>query len=198
LPTDTLLLPSPKETFDLFNTNVLGILNATRAVLPYMRQQRSGNIALFGSVGSWRGGAAAGMYCATKWAVSGLAESLRLEVAPFGIGVCVIEPGYFRTGFLNAGARVFTEQRIKDYDESAVGQVRAFLDKADNNQPGNLELGVKVIVDVFSLTTVKEVPLRLVLGSDARESISGKCTEKLKYLEDEKEVIDGTDYPKGE
>ena len=128
---------------------LLGILNATRAVLPYMRQQRSGNIALFGSVGSWHGGAAAGMYCATKWAVSGLAESLRLEVEPFGIGVCVVEPGYFRTGFLNAGARVFTEQRIKDYDESAVGQVRAFLDKADNNQPGNLELGVKVIVDVF-------------------------------------------------
>jgi NAD(P)-dependent dehydrogenase (short-subunit alcohol dehydrogenase family) len=133
---------SPKETFDLFNTNVLGILNATRAVLPY--------IALFGSVGSWRGGPAAGIYCATKWAVSGLAESLRAEVAPFGIGVCVVEPGYFRTGFLNAGARVFTEQRIKDYDESAVGQVREFLNKADNNQPGNLELGVKVIVDVFS------------------------------------------------
>jgi hypothetical protein len=45
---------------------------------------------------------------------------------------------------------------------------------------------------------VKEVPLRLVLGSDARESIAGKCTETLKYLEDEKEVIDGTDYPKGD
>ena len=182
----------------MFNTNVLGILNATRAVLPYMRQQRSGNIALFGSVGSWHGGPAAGMYCATKWAVSGLAESLRLEVAPFGIGVCVVEPGYFRTGFLNAGARVFTERRIKDYDESAVGQVRAFLDKADNNQPGNLELGVKVIVDVFSLTTVKEVPLRLVLGSDARASIAEKCNSTLEYLEKDKEVIDGTDYPKGE
>ena len=138
------------------------------------------------------------MYCATKWAVSGLAESLRLEVEPFGIGVSVVEPGYFRTGFLNAGARVFTEQRIKDYDESTVGQVREFLNKADNNQPGNLELGVKVIVDVFSLKTVKEVPLRLVLGSDAREAIAEKCTSTLKYLEEDKEVIDGTDYRKGE
>ena len=163
-----------------------------------MRQQRSGNIALFGSVGSWHGGPAAGLYCATKWAVSGLAESLRLEVAPFGIGVCVVEPGYFRTGFLNAGARVFTARRIKDYDESAVGQVRAVWDKANNNQPGNLELGVNVIVDVFSLTTVKEVPLRLVLGSDARASIAEKCNSTLEYLEKDKEVIDGTDYPKGE
>lgn len=163
-----------------------------------MRQQRSGNIALFGSVGSWHGGPAAGLYCATKWAVSGLAESLRPEVAPFGIGVCVIEPGYFRTGFLNAGARVKTEQRIKDYDESAVGQVRAFLDQADNNQPGKLELGVKVIVDVFSLKNVEEVPIRLVLGSDARATIKEKCESTLEYLEREKGVIDGTDYPKGE
>jgi len=163
-----------------------------------MRQQRSGQIALFGSVGSWHGGPAAGLYCATKWAISGLAESLRLEVAPFGIGVCVIEPGYFRTGFLNAGARVQTQQRIKDYDESAVGQMRAFLDQADNNQPGDLEKGVKVIVDVFSLTTVEEVPLRLVLGSDARAAIGEKCTSTLKYLEEEKDVIDSTDYAKGE
>lgn len=163
-----------------------------------MRQQRSGQVALFGSVGSWHGGPAAGLYCATKWAVSGLVESLRPEVAPFGIGVCVIEPGYFRTGFLNAGARVKTEQRIKDYDESAVGEVRAFLDQADNNQPGKLELGVKVIVDVFSLTTVEEVPLRLVLGSDARAAIKEKCESTLEYLEREKGVIDGTDYPKGE
>ena len=101
-----------------------------------MRQQRDGTIALFGSVGSWRGGPAAGLYCATKWAISGLAESLRAEVVPFNIGVSVIEPGYFRTGFLNAGARVQTEKRIGDYDMSAVGEVRAFLNKADNQQPG--------------------------------------------------------------
>jgi NAD(P)-dependent dehydrogenase (short-subunit alcohol dehydrogenase family) len=163
-----------------------------------MRQQRSGQIALFGSVGSWHGGPAAGLYCATKWAVSGLAESLRLEVASFGIGVCVVEPGYFRTGFLNAGARVQTKRRIGDYDESAVGQVRAFLEEVDNQQPGKLELGVRVIVDVFSLATVKEVPVRLVLGSDARASIAEKCESTLRYLEEEKGVIDSTDYPKGE
>lgn len=182
----------------MFNVNVLGILNATRAVLPYMRKQRSGDIALFGSIGSWRGGPAAGLYCATKWAVSGVAESLRTEVADFGIGVCVIEPGYFRTGFLNAGNRVFTQQRIQDYSDTAVGKTRAILDQYDNKQPGDLAKGVKVIVDVFSHKTVEEVPLRLVLGSDARAGIEDKCNSTLKYLSEEKDVIDGTDYPKGE
>lgn len=101
-----------------------------------MRTQRSGTIALFGSLGSWHGGPAAGLYCATKWAVSGLAESLRAEMASFNVAVCAIEPGYFRTGFLNPGARVQTQTRIKDYDDSAVGQVRAALEQTDNNQPG--------------------------------------------------------------
>lgn len=189
---------SAKETFDLFNTNVLGLINTTRAFLPYMRKQRSGAIALFGSVGSWHGGPAAGMYCATKWAVSGLAESLRAELAAFGISVCAIEPGYFRTGFLNPGARVQTQQRIKDYDESVVGEMRAMLEKVNDNQPGDLGKGAKVIVDVFSLTTVKEVPLRLVLGSDARQAIEAKCDSTLAYLKENQASIDGTDYPEGE
>jgi NADP-dependent 3-hydroxy acid dehydrogenase YdfG len=73
----TTYISSPKETFDQFNVNVFGILNVARAVLPYMRQQRSGVIAMFGSLVSWHGYAAAGIYCSTKWAISGLAESLR-------------------------------------------------------------------------------------------------------------------------
>jgi NAD(P)-dependent dehydrogenase (short-subunit alcohol dehydrogenase family) len=191
---------SPKETFDCFNTNVLGLLNATRAILPYMRAQRSGTIALFGSLGSWSGAPGAGVYCATKWAVSGLAESLRLDVAEFGIGVCVIEPGYFRTGFLNAGARVSTERRIEDYEGGAVGKTRAMLDQYDEKQPGDLEKGAKVIVDVFSREDGEGggVPLRLVLGSDCRGVIEEKCRSTLEYLEKNKEVIDGTDYAEGE
>jgi NAD(P)-dependent dehydrogenase (short-subunit alcohol dehydrogenase family) len=186
---------SPKETFDCFNTNVLGLLNATRAILPYMRAQRSGTIALFGSLGSWSGAPGAGVYCATKWAVSGLAESLRLDVADFGIGVCVIEPGYFRTGFLNAGARVSTERRIEDYEGSAVGKTRAMLDQYDTKQPGDLEKGARVIVDVFSREDgAGGVPLRLVLGSDCRAVIEEKCKSTLEYLEKNQEVIDGTDY----
>jgi NAD(P)-dependent dehydrogenase (short-subunit alcohol dehydrogenase family) len=193
--TARLLFSSPQETYDCFNTNVLGLLNATRAILPYMRAQRSGTVALFGSSGSWSGAPGAGIYCATKWAVSGLAESLRLEVADLGIGVCVIEPGYFRTGFLNSGARVKTERRIGDYDASAVGKTREMLDAYDAKQPGDLVKGARVIVDCFS--RLEEVPLRLVLGSDCRAVIEGKCRATLEYLDKNKEEIDGTDYEVG-
>lgn len=189
---------SPKETYHCFNTNVLGLLNATRAILPHMRAQRSGTIALFGSLGSWSGAPGAGIYCATKWAVSGLAESLRLEVADFGIEVCVVEPGYFRTGFLNSRARVRTERRIGDYGGSAVGKTRAMLDAYDEKQPGDLVKGARVIVDVLERGDGEGgVPVRLVLGSDCRAVIEGKCKSTLEYLENNKEEIDGTDYEVG-
>lgn len=187
---------SHQETYDQFNVNVFGVVNLTRAVLPHMRHQKSGTIAHFGSLGSWRGGPAAGIYCATKWAITGFTESLREEVAPFNIEVVSIEPGYFRSGFLNPGARFSTKERIKDYDDTAVGAVRAALEKTDNNQPGNVELGCKVCVDV--LTSGKPVPIRLVLGSDAQAVIRKKCEETLALLDEQKEMSCSTDYPKGQ
>jgi len=172
-----------------------------------MRRQRSGTIALFGSLGSWTGAAGAGIYCATKWAVSGLAESLRLELADFNVGVCVVEPGYFRTGFLKPGARVAVEGRIGDYygdggdgDEgTAVGKMRGLLEAYDGKQAGDLGKGARVVVDVLSRGGgAGTVPVRLVLGSDCRAAIEGKCRSTLEYLERERGVIDGTDYDEGE
>lgn len=183
----------------MFNTNVFGVLNVTRVVIPYLRSQRSGTIGLFGSLGSWRGGPTAGMYCATKWAVSALSETLRAELESFGIEVTAIEPGYFRTGFLNPGARVKTEAQLDEvYGETAVGQTKRIFDQVDNNQPGDVVKGSKVIVDVLSKTEGKEIPIRLVLGSDCRAGIQSKCEDTLALLEEWKEVIDSTDYPKGQ
>jgi NADP-dependent 3-hydroxy acid dehydrogenase YdfG len=191
---------SPEETFAHFNTNVFGALNVTRAVLPYMRARRSGVIALFGSLGSWRSGAGFALYCGTKWACSGIAEGLRPEVEPFGITALVIEPGYFRTGFLNPGARVSTQTRIKDYDDSAVGQARGVLDQTDNKQRGNVEAGAKVVVDTLTRSGVaegREIPLRLVLGSDAEGVIREKCESTVGLLDEWKDVVRSTDYADG-
>ncbi len=88
-------------------------MNVTRAVLPYMRAQKSGAIAHFGSSESWSGAPAGSLYCVTKWAMSGVTESLKPRVAPFGIDVTMSEPVYFRTGFSNAGARVQSLVRLK-------------------------------------------------------------------------------------
>ncbi|EPE33312.1 NAD(P)-binding Rossmann-fold containing protein [Glarea lozoyensis ATCC 20868] len=190
---------SPKESFDVFNTNVFGTLNVTRAVLPYMRTQRSGVIALFGSLGSWTGGPAFGLYAGTKWACSGLAESLKPEVAPFGIDVTVIEPGYFRSGFLNPGARILSAERIQEYEESAVGYVRGMLQETDGKQPGDVKKGCDVIVDVLTKRGVaegREIPLRLVLGTDCQAAIREKLESTAKLLDDWQEIGASTDYPK--
>jgi NAD(P)-dependent dehydrogenase (short-subunit alcohol dehydrogenase family) len=191
----------PKETYDQFNTNVFGTLNVTRVITPYMREQHSGLIATFGSLGSWRSGPAFGLYAATKWACSAIGEGLRTELAPFGINALVIEPGYFRSNFLNADARIRSEKRIEAYDATAVGQVRRTLDQVNNNQPGDVARGCKVIVDVLTQDGVakgKEIPLRLCLGSDIDATIRGKIQETEKLLDEWHDVIFSTDYPKGE
>jgi NADP-dependent 3-hydroxy acid dehydrogenase YdfG len=188
---------TPEQTFDNFNTNVFGMLNVTRAVLPYMRKQRSGVIAGFGSLGSWRGGAGGGIYGATKWACSGLMESLRPEIEPFGISATVIEPGYFRSGFLNPGAKISTAI-IQDYEDTVVGAQRRLFATVDNKQPGNVGKGAEVIVDVLTKTGCaggREIPMRLVLGSDCQKVIRGKLASTAELLDEWKDISDSTDYP---
>src|ERR1700755_696194 len=92
---------SAAETERLFGTNVFGLLGVTRAVLPHMRRQRSGHIINVSSVGGYTGYPRWGVYGATKFAVEGLTEALAAEVAPLGIKVTVVEPGFFRTDFLD-------------------------------------------------------------------------------------------------
>lgn len=98
---------SSQELYDSFNTNVFGIMSTLRAFLPLIRAQplapngvRS-TIVTFGSLGSWRGGPGFSVYAMTKACASSLAESLNEELKPFRIRATVVEPGYFRTSFLN-------------------------------------------------------------------------------------------------
>ena len=95
---------SAEEIRSVFAVNVDGLLNVTRAVLPSMRERRLGrilNLSSAGGFGAWPGW---GVYCATKFAVEGLSEALRAELLPLGILVTVIEPGTFRTDFLDASS----------------------------------------------------------------------------------------------
>ncbi|KAF9691823.1 hypothetical protein EKO04_010322 [Ascochyta lentis] len=189
---------SPKEDFDQFNTNVFGMLNVSKAFLPYLRAT-SGHrtVSNFGSIGSWSGGAGYGLYAGTKWACSGISESMRAELAPLGIAVTVVEPGYFRTGFLNAGAQVQSEKRIKAYDETAVGEVRARLDKVNNNQPGDVVKGTKVIVDILTKSGAaegKEIPMRVVLGSDCSTGIRKKIADTVELLDEWDSITTKTDH----
>lgn len=174
------------------------MLNVSKAFLPYLRATAGHRtISNFGSLGSWRGGAGFGLYAGTKWACSGISESMHAELAPIGIAVTVIEPGYFRTGFLNAGTQVKSEKRIKDYDETAVGKVRERLDQVDNNQPGDVVKGAKVIVDVLTKSGVaegREIPIRLVLGADCSAGVREKIGETIKLLDEWDPIATETDH----
>jgi NAD(P)-dependent dehydrogenase (short-subunit alcohol dehydrogenase family) len=92
------------EVRRLYDTNVFGLLNVTRAVLPSMRARRSGRVINISSLGGYQSGPGFGVYCSTKFAVEGLSEALHGELAPLGIHVTVVEPGYFRTDFLDGNS----------------------------------------------------------------------------------------------
>jgi NAD(P)-dependent dehydrogenase (short-subunit alcohol dehydrogenase family) len=190
---------SPEEVHRQFAVNVFGTTNVIRAFLPHLRAQPvlelqdgkpapRATIAVFGSLGSWVGGASYAFYAMTKACMSSLAESLRDELAPFGIQATVIEPGYFRTGFLNPGAKASTAARIAAYEDEATpsGQVRKGLQAHDGNQLGDVKKGASMCVDILTCSGVaegRELPLRAVLGSDCVEVIRGKCQSTLELLD---------------
>ena len=154
----------------IYETNVFGLLNVTRAVLVQMRRQRSGHIVNISSLGGYRAAAGFGVYSSTKFAVEGLSEALRDEVAPLGIHVTVVEPGYFRTDFLDSTSLVESQHRIDDYAGTA-GAVRSRAATLSHQQPGDPD---KLATAIVTLVEAKEPPLRLPLGTDAIARIEEK------------------------
>ena len=188
---------SPEETQAQFDTNVFGLLNVTRAFLPLLRTQRSGVVANVSSVGAWRGSAGIGAYSASKWAVSAISETLSLELDSFGIRVCCIEPGFFRSNFLTPGNRKGIESRIADYDGTNARRTTSRWDEIDGNQPGNVAAAVRIIVDVLTTSGCaegKEFPMRLVLGSDAFSIINAKCSSTIALLSEWEAITKSSDY----
>ena len=158
-----------------------------------MRRARSGVIANLSSIGAWGRVAGVGLYCASKYTVTGLTESLHEELKEFGIKVCVVEPGYFRSNFLNPANNLIAKEKIEDYEGSAVRKGIALMEQVNNKQPGDIKKGAKVMVDVLTEATGKPVPLRLYLGQDAYEHIGDKCRETLGVLEEWKDICTKTD-----
>ncbi|KAF1325861.1 Dehydrogenase, partial [Globisporangium splendens] len=159
---------SAEEALQQFNTNVFGILNVCRAVLPYMRKQKSGVVANIGSIGGWKGFPGSGLYCASKFAVACISESLRAEVSHLGIDVTVIEPGYFRTSLLGAGS-FSAKKHIADLDP-VTAPAKALLASVNGKQSGDPVKGAKVIVEALTKSgrcAGRVLPARLVLGKDA-------------------------------
>jgi NAD(P)-dependent dehydrogenase (short-subunit alcohol dehydrogenase family) len=169
------LLGAVEESADqdvrrMYDTNVFGVLNVTRAVLPVMRAQRAGHVINISSIGGYRAAAGFGVYSSTKFAVEGITEAMHAELKPLGIHATVVEPGYFRTDFLDASSLVVAPHVIDDYDETS-GAVRRRAMQMNHNQPGDPK---KLAAAMLTLVDAATPPLRLPLGNDTLAAIAAK------------------------
>ncbi|HEX8018818.1 oxidoreductase [Mucilaginibacter sp.] len=167
-----------REARDNFEVNVFGSLNVIRKALPYLRAQKSGHILNVSSIGGFTGAfAGGGIYCATKFAVNGFSETLSAEVAPFGIKVTIVQPGYFRTNFLSAGSLAVPQNQIADY-QNVRDTVNFHQNDMDQQQAGDPE---KAAAAMISITNEANPPLNLFLGEDAY----GLAEKKLAFVQNE-------------
>ncbi|HBI71215.1 MAG TPA: short-chain dehydrogenase/reductase [Massilia sp.] len=145
-----------------FAVNVHGVLHMLRAVLPTMRRQRGGHIMNISSIAGITGFDGASVYCASKYAIEGLSASLALEVAPLGIKVTAVEPGFFRTEFLDPSSVRYGATAIDDY--AALGSVEQAYGAYKGRQLGD---PVKLAAAVVELAGMASPPRQFLAGSDA-------------------------------
>ena len=165
-------------------TNFFGTLQVTKAALPFLRKQRHGHIFNVSSTSGVLGYPGLSLYCASKFAVEGLAESLRVELAHLGIRVTIVELDGFRTNWSSATAIVRAKTVIDDYTESA-GKIRKGLEMLDGKQPGD---PLKAAQAIITVADSPEPPLRLILGVSAVDGIRDKLNSRLAELEQWKPV----------
>jgi len=160
-----------------------------------MRAQKSGVVGFIGSVAGWHGEAGIGLYDASKFALAGIVEAFRLEVAHLNITATLIEPGYFRTNLLEKGAQIVAKKEIDDLKEVMDG-VKDFLGKASLHQPGDPEKGAKLIIEALTGTdrcVGKALPNRLLLGRDCVQIVREVTERHLREVKEWEELSSQTD-----
>jgi NAD(P)-dependent dehydrogenase (short-subunit alcohol dehydrogenase family) len=185
---------SAAEVRSLFAVNVEGLLAVTRAVLPSMRARGSGTIVNISSVAGIAALPGFGIYSATKFAVEGLSEALAAELRPLGMHVMIVEPGAFRTDFLDDRSLHHTAERIDEYAETA-GATRSWAEGTKHGQPGDPAKAAEAIIQAV---TSDEPPTRLPLGPDCVARIEQKLADMASHLSEVRDVALSTDFPEAQ
>lgn len=180
---------TPEEYRPMFETNVFGLIETTRAALPVLRRRPGGRVVNFSSGAGIAGAAGNGHYCATKFAVEGLSEALALELAPLGLKVIIVEPGPFRTEFLGRSIQM-ARQVIAAYAETA-GKRRQYRESNNGQQAGDPEKAVAVILQAVD---AEEPPLHLPLGPAAFHTAEQKLAAFRKDLDAWRAVAIATEF----
>ncbi|HEX7301911.1 oxidoreductase [Lentzea sp.] len=175
-----------------FDANVFGVAATVHAVLPGMRERRSGHVLAVSSMGGLMGVPGLSYYCASKYAVVGLLESLAKEVAGLGVRVTVVEPGSFRTDWAG-GSMVRSERSIADYDE-LFDPIRAARRAASGHQLGDPAKAAQAVLEVVD---AEKPPVHLLLGSDALRLVGNSRAAVDADIAAWEELSRSTDFPDG-
>jgi NAD(P)-dependent dehydrogenase (short-subunit alcohol dehydrogenase family) len=165
---------SPAQLRHQMEVNFFGPLNVTRAILPVMREQRSGQVVTFSSTAGLVGQEFVAAYCASKFALEGWMESIRYDLAPYGITTTIVEPGFFRTELLVEGAStLWPELSIPDYAERTAATIEGWkgMNGKQSGDPAKLAAALIAVIDR------DEPPLRWLAGADAVQTAEQKADD---------------------
>ena len=182
-----------KEVRAMFEANFWGLAAMTRAVLPVMREHKSGTIVNISSIGGFVGFPGVGYYNATKFAVNGFSEALQKEVAPLGIKVVIVQPSGFRTDWAGRSANDATD-KIEDYAETA-GKNQDTIRSYSGNQPGDPVRAAEAIIQAVES---ENPPLWLLLGKAALKGARLKLDNLKTDFDVWAETTEGADFPESE
>jgi NAD(P)-dependent dehydrogenase (short-subunit alcohol dehydrogenase family) len=177
----------------LIATNLLGPIHLIRAGLPHLRAQGGGRIIQISSYGGQVAFPGNSLYHASKWGIEGFVESVAQEVATFGIGMTIVEPGGARTEFRYGSARVADLMPI--YDKTPAHSFLRMLDPETGLAPGD---PARMAARIIESVEVEPAPLRMVLGSQALEGTLTTLRKRIADFETQKELAASTDFPPGE
>ncbi len=180
---------SPQEIEQQFQVNVFGVMHVLRAALPVLRSQRAGHVINISSIAGLTGFDGASVYCATKYAIEGLSSSLALELAKFGIKITTVEPGFFRTDFLDQSSVRYGQKVIEDY--AAHGTVENAYGAYHGKQLGD---PVKLAAVVVRLAGMENPPKQFLAGSDAVAMANAELDARFSSLNAMAELSRSTDH----
>ncbi|MGC4808789.1 SDR family oxidoreductase [Micromonospora sp. DT233] len=171
-------------------TNLTASIQLARAAVPHLRRQGGGRFVQVASVGGQIAFPAMSLYHATKWGIEGFWESAAADLAPFGIGVTIVEPGVSRTNF-GAGSAVLGAP-MPEYADGPSGQLRRMLsgELPPLPAPGD---PAKIAAAIIASVDRPDAPLRLTLGSDAYALATAALRDRLAALEAGRDLAFSTD-----
>ncbi len=181
---------TPEQMDMQLQTSLYGPMNVTRAVLPVMRQQRSGQIVTISSTAGLSGFEFGTAYAASKFGLEGWMESLQMEVQPFGIDSIIVNPGFFRTELLTKESTSFSEQHIDDYSERRAQNI-AFYTGHNGKQSGD---PAKLAQALITLTNEEKLPRRFIAGADAIATAEQVVATLQQQIEAYRELSNSLDY----